>query len=226
MSRHNDNPIDDYVRRAVGVDEEDVASVWSASEAKQALLQEITTMNPQPSQAATAKRTRLPRRRLVPVVVAAVLVLSAVGVAANTLFTQSSFDDTEYISGREVGRAIDEIGADVPLPPGGSFDAVRETAVATGSQSRAGIAGMLGFNAACQWYAHWYDAHTTGQDAVAASTVDVLRQVPTWTPLTDVDGGGVAQLFRDLADEAAEGNAEAVSTFLNTNCGPDSGWHR
>lgn len=44
MTRDDEHPIDEFVRRAVGVDEEDVASTWSASEAKQALLQEITTM--------------------------------------------------------------------------------------------------------------------------------------------------------------------------------------
>lgn len=225
MTPDHEHPIDDFVRRAVGVNEERVASTWSASETKQALLQEITAMIPQPTETASSTKARLPRRRLVTFVAVAVLALSAVGVGASTLFTQSTFDDNEYLSGNEVRRAIDEIGAGVPLPSGGSFDSVRRTAVAAGSQSRAGIAGMLGFNAACQWYAHWYHAHTAGQDDVAASTVDILRQVPTWAPIADVDGGGVVQLFRELADDAAREDAGAVRSFLNTNCGPDSGWH-
>lgn len=46
MTHDHEHPIDDFVRRAVGVDEEKVTAAWSASRAKQALLQEITSMPP------------------------------------------------------------------------------------------------------------------------------------------------------------------------------------
>lgn len=42
MSRRDEHPLDDFVRRAVYVRDEDVANSWSGSDAAEALLQEIT----------------------------------------------------------------------------------------------------------------------------------------------------------------------------------------
>lgn len=57
MTRHTDEHLDDLVRRAVGVDDEEVAAAWSDSEAKTALLQEITAMPTSPPTTDTAPQT-------------------------------------------------------------------------------------------------------------------------------------------------------------------------
>ena len=89
MSRDNEHPTDDFVRRAVGVDDEAVASTWSASEAKKALFQEITAM---PTEAPDCQptRQRFTVRRLA--LVAAVGVMT-VGTAVMAVAERGPFDD-------------------------------------------------------------------------------------------------------------------------------------
>lgn len=89
MSRDNEHPVDDFVRRAVGVDDQAVASTWSASEAKKALLQEITAM---PTEAPDYQptRQRFTFRRLA--VVGAVGVMT-LGTGVMAVAERGPFDD-------------------------------------------------------------------------------------------------------------------------------------
>lgn len=227
MMRHHDRTFD-AIGRLDPIDGARLSASWEESDAKQALAQEITAMPPTTRPVTDPTPTvRIPRRRLVVVTAVAVLMFSAVGVGANGLFSRTSYDDTRQIPARDIPAAIDRIGADVPLPPGGNFERLKVVAKQGGAQSERGLAGTLAFNAACQWYAHWYDTHTGGQPAAAASAVETMRQMPTWTPVADVDEGAdeVVPLLQGVTTAAQQGRDDTVRRFLNTNCGPDSGWH-
>lgn len=91
MTHDREHPVDDLVRRAVGIDEDAVASEWSASEAKQALLQEITAM-PTDTELTEPRsvRSRLTARRLI--VVAAVATMT-VATAVMAVADRGPFDD-------------------------------------------------------------------------------------------------------------------------------------
>lgn len=83
MTRRDEHPLDDLVRRAVRVRDEDVADAWSGSDAAEALLQEMT-MTPHDTTGQTVtERTHRPVRRATASAVLAGLLAAAVLLVAS-----------------------------------------------------------------------------------------------------------------------------------------------
>jgi hypothetical protein len=82
VNRRDEHPLDDYVRRATHVRDEDVADAWSGSDAEQALIQDIT-MTPSDTTSSTDHRTaHAPARRFT-----AAAILAGVAAAAALVVT-------------------------------------------------------------------------------------------------------------------------------------------
>ena len=88
VTHDREHPIDDLVRRAAGVDEDAVAARWAGSEAKQALLQEITAMSSGTDLTQhRASRPGLTTRRLVVAAIVATMTIGSVTAAVASLMT-------------------------------------------------------------------------------------------------------------------------------------------
>lgn len=174
-----------------------------------------------------SSRVRGARRgRLVPLAAVAIVVLGAAGAGASGLFRSTLFDNNVTVAPSDAVAAVDRLGADVPLPPGGGFDRLKATLSREPlEQSERGFGGMLAFNAACQWAAYWYYSSVDGDAEGARSAAAALGDVGSWVPLSSVDGGGVLAAWAATAASAAGGDVAAVRRDLDSNCGPDAGWH-
>ena len=80
----------------------------------------------------------------------------------------------------------------------------------------AGIRGKFAFDSMCAWQGYWLEAHRNGDAAKEATAVKVLRAIPTWKAITDVDSGSA--LYATFAADAAKGNAGPIQYFWNVNC--------
>jgi hypothetical protein len=117
----------------------------------------------------------------------------------------------------ETARVVaDAVGAAIPLPAGGTFNGVRWE-VAGGVFSRTEIAGILQYNASCQWLRAWRDGREQG------TSEQVLADVPAWPAWrfaetavvlakvsADVRAGGGESASAVLADCDASHEREAV----------------
>lgn len=92
MTRHNEHPLDDLVRRAVHVRDEDVANSWSGSDAEQALLQEIIMTPHDQARPATRDGRFAPGGRTVRTAAFAGAVLAAISVGVVALPALSGGD--------------------------------------------------------------------------------------------------------------------------------------
>ncbi len=156
----------------------------------------------------------LPRKRLVPVIAAAVLLLSAVGVGAAGRFMNSEFDDGSAVPPARTVEVIDRYAAEVPLPPAGTFDALKQSVAENPAwQDENGIAEMVAFNAACQWYRHWTSTRERGDVAEADRALTTVKELPNWRHLQDV-----RTLIAKYSNAAAQGDVEAVNYFISVNC--------
>jgi hypothetical protein len=79
----------------------------------------------------------------------------------------------EPIAARDARAVADEHAAVVPLPAGGTFNGIRWEQV-QGVVTHAEIAGVLEYNAVCQWLRAWRD----GREGEAAPRV--LALMPAW----------------------------------------------
>jgi hypothetical protein len=106
---------------------------------------------------------------------------------------------------------LTELGANVPLPPGATFDdfIARRTKQA-GVESEDGLRGTLEFAAACQWTAYWLDAQRSGDGAAMADAQAALDAVPNRPALVAPDGGGVVEMWRRIAEATRAGDRAKV----------------
>jgi hypothetical protein len=98
----------------------------------------------------------------------------------------SSLDVSDYYA--TSGAASDEarrLAESVPLPEGGNFNGIRWDEL--GGVSRAGIKGLLLFNAACQWAR----AQDDGREPTKARLI--LDEVPRWPTLRQGDRNAFAR---------------------------------
>ena len=98
----------------------------------------------------------------------------------------------------------DEVAREIPLPEGGTFSGVRWEA-AGGVFSRAEIAGVLQYNASCQWLRAWRD----GREASVSERV--LADVPSWPALR---GAEATAMLAQIAAETRAGGGRAVTDAL------------
>jgi hypothetical protein len=159
--------------------------------------------------------TRRPRRRRA---LAALCVIGLVGAgtgvaAANGLFARTGKQATGGEDGTgEVIRVdapdapavVAELGAGVPLPPGVSIDDVTAPFLAgePTEQSESGLQASIEFVAACKWATYWLDSNAAGDATAMADAQAVLDAVPSWSALVAADGGGVIDVWRNIAEAA------------------------
>lgn len=186
---------------------------------------------------ATLRRRSPPRKRRRKVLLAA-----AGGVLAATAFAPAAADwvgartgwfgdagmtenDTgEFLdlSSPEIADIARQLGARYPLPPGGSYDdaiaRLRPTDGETHLMQESGVEAFMAGDAACQWERAWLAADASGDAAAARRAVAVLREVPTWDVIVASDGGGVVELWTEVADAAARGDRSVVERDVELNC--------
>jgi len=116
------------------------------------------------------------------------------------------------------------LSSDATLPPGMTRDELVERIIAQ-STANPGLTQEIGLRrtyemiAHCGWMAEWQRAtRDADTDAVRLATAE-LQAATEWRALVATDGGGIMDLYRDVAEFAAAGDAEALSSSpLNRDC--------
>ncbi|HEX5596168.1 MAG TPA: hypothetical protein VFX61_09170 [Micromonosporaceae bacterium] len=112
---------------------------------------------------------------------------------------------------------------DLPLPVNESFTPAVDLLIKNYGNERAviqvtAVRSHYASYAACSWEAEWLAAHTEADRDRMDRAVEVLRSVPSWPAIVAVDGGGVRELHRDIAEAAARGDDAVVRRDLDINC--------
>lgn len=161
---------------------------------------------------------RAPRRtaRRTLAVAIGVFVVATAGIAgAVTLLLPTELDLSTEIFPEDRVEAIARLGAGIPLPPGGSFDALVDV---DWTEDERGLAGTLAFNAWCQWTGRWIEGALNDDPGQQKESLAVMQDVPTWPQLVEVDGGGVIAGLTGIANAAQGGDLGTVATHYQTNC--------
>jgi hypothetical protein len=225
VTRDNEHPIDDFVRRAVGVDEIEVASVWSASVAKQALLQEITSMSPTTTrEPQTNTRPTLRRgwlRRLPALAGVAAVIAAALLVGPALLLTPDAPSPAELmLSYESTDRSLSDVLLQAAAAAG---SAPAEDAQAT--TWRVETWAMTGGNAPAQmrpevrqWWRTPDGLYYRAQSGDPLEVGDELRDLPD-----DVDGELVsaADPYGELAARLPSDPQEAADFLAARATNPD-----
>lgn len=144
------------------------------------------------------------------------LVLTSASIAtAVTILEQTESDPYSEVLPQDRGAAIERLGADIALPPGGSFDALVDV---DWTEDERGLAGTLAFNAWCQWTGQWIDAQVAGDSESSRKALSVMEGVPSWPQLVAVDAGGVVAGLTGVAAAAGAEDIDTVVTNYQTNC--------
>jgi hypothetical protein len=160
------------------------------------------------------RRARLRGLRTVPVAVT-ILVL-ATAAAAGATWLRSEWNPATEILPEDRAEAIARLGADIPLPPGGNFDALIE---ADYTEDEEGMAGTLAFHAWCQWTGNWLDGVMLDEPLWMDDALVVMTEVPSWRQISSPDStGDVARGLAAIAAAAAEGDIEPVVQHYGVNC--------
>lgn len=116
------------------------------------------------------------------------------------------------------------LSSDATLPPGMDHDELVERIIAQ-STANPGLTQEVGFRrtyemiAHCGWMAEWQRATRGGDTEAANRAVEELQAATEWGALVATDGGGIMDLYRDVAESAAAGDAQAVAASpLNRDC--------
>lgn len=173
-------------------------------ELRKTVLTEIT------EQSSAAHR----RLRAIPATVL-ILVFATATAAGAAIFLRQEFDPSTEVLQAERAEAIARLGADIPLPPGGSFDALLEVDY---TEDEKGLAASLAFNAWCQWTGLWLQGALDQEPNKSAEALAVMEEVPSWPQLTEVDGGGVIAGLEAVVAFARGGDVDDVALHYATNC--------
>ena len=234
----NDHDLQDLLVSAAPVTDEKIASarLGSTADAMRGAIM-ATTEIPTIEGARGAGQRRHRRRSTKAVVVATVAAVLIGGTAAAAVLVEArtgrfgmggqTEDGTgEFIRLDASGAAeiVDELGKDIPLPPGGNFDRLKSTMLKADpdghgvEMSESGIVGTLAFNAACQWTGYWLDGYERGDEKQKAEALAVLDEIPSWPALVASDGGGVVSQLRLRADAARQNNPSLFMQDYKINC--------
>ena len=221
--KDRDELLDELVGALARVRDEEIASS-GASKAGKALLEQITSMPyAEPGAAKSSRARRGPaggrRIRAVTLIAAAVFLVGGVAGAYGVLTQRPPVlesDPKTQVTTTEQLAEFNRFARGIPLPPGGSFDALKESIRASAaSMDERGFMGMIAYNAACQWYGYWLAGHDTGDRRQMAHALETIQEIPDWPKL---EGGRTA---RRLARAAAAGDAGPVREHWTINCYSD-----
>jgi hypothetical protein len=208
------DPLDELVGALARISDDDLASP-SESKPAAALFEEIVrTHDPRtniPLATARGERSGRHRVRTIALLSAAVLVLGMAG----------SYATSQLLSPHEQLTAVPRLARDIPLPPGGNFDAVLGAiSDVQPQQEEAGLAGGLAFAAACQWYGYWLDGFNRGDAAQMSAALRTIDEIPTWPQLVEVGSGpgGTVNDLKRLAATTDSGSPDPVRQFITANC--------
>lgn len=116
------------------------------------------------------------------------------------------------------------LSSDATLPPGMNHDELVERIIAQ-STANQGLTQEVGFRrtyemiAHCGWMAEWQQATRDGDTEAANRAVEELQAATEWGALVATDGGGIMDMYRDVAESAAAGDTRAVAASpLNRDC--------
>jgi len=100
----------------------------------------------------------------------------------------------------------------IPLPPGGSFDAIDWTAAAAqGGDSDGGIQGVLEYQASCQWYVYAL-ANASPTDALM-----VISTIAKW-PTFRINPANKAATAANVAAAFSAGDTQVARDQVAANC--------
>lgn len=105
-------------------------------------------------------------------------------------------------------------GDDIPLPPGGTWDALSENVQQNpASMEETGFLDMMAYHASCQWYRYYLSALSGDDRDAAGEALEVINQIPNWPQF---QGGSV--VFSEIAAEANLGATDKMRAQVATNC--------
>lgn len=146
-------------------------------------------------------------------------VAAAGGIALGSGFFDSP-DSTESISGEEYVNVaseqfpavFDAAAKAYPLPPGETYDEVRQNVLGTGGLIQvSGLRGQLALYSGCRWAVEYAEA--TPQSAESAAAVQALANVADSPDLAAIDGGGIVSQVSMVSEAAANGDQSTVANY-------------
>lgn len=192
-------------------------------------------------EATAGEHPRQPKRTVAAIAIVGTLIVGGAALPAaaqelGTFLAQTGWlppPSSEVITGSEVidTSAPDfpeylraSLSSDATLPPGINHDELIERIIAQ-STANPGLTQEVGFRrtyemiAHCGWMAEWQQATRDGDTEAANRAVVELQAATEWRALVATDGGGIMDLYRDVAESAAAGDARAVAASpLNRDC--------
>lgn len=228
----NDRELHELLVSVAPVTHEDVAAARlgaTAEEVRGAIVAGDYTLETSTGEA-DAPRRRRRRRSARMVIVATTAAVLIGGTAAATVLVEartgrfglgprSEDGSGEFIRLDAPGSAgiVNELGADIPLPPGGTFERLKSTLLRPDrdghgvEMTESGIVSTLSYDAACQWTGYWLDGHERNDERQKAAAQAMLDRIPTWPAIVSSDGGGVVD---QLVRRAEGARADDPSRFL------------
>ncbi|HUR79076.1 MAG TPA: hypothetical protein VMZ22_14095 [Acidimicrobiales bacterium] len=133
--------------------------------------------------------------------------------------------DTELVHGSELLNISDpaivdvvrQEAANVPLPPGASYEALlRRYPVAEPSlEQREGLRSGIEYFAQCRWYEHWL----AGDAATRASDAKTIANFVHWSFMHRFAPGDPGpQMTREMLAQVQRGEETLVRQFVSANC--------
>ncbi len=237
----NDHSLDRQVASLAPITDEDIKSASLATTAAQLRTDIMKTPVPPPlGREVQAQRPERTARRRRPARVAALaalvaLAMTATAAAAIVMDARTGLfgggEGTEDGSGEFIrldapgaSGIVDELGADIPLPPGGNFARLKSTFLRPSDDgagvimSESGITGVLALEAACQWTGYWLDGFHRGDSAQQAKAQQMLDEIPTWKVILASDAGGLVDQLRRRAEGARASDPARFMQDYQINC--------
>lgn len=102
----------------------------------------------------------------------------------------------------ERSAVVDEMLADVPVPPGFDRDELDEDTATNRYQVGARVSGAI----TCAWIDRWIEAKRTGDTAGLRAAVEALKSARSWKILQEIkDQGGFSEILWGIADSVVRG---------------------
>jgi hypothetical protein len=134
-------------------------------------------------------------------------------------------DTSEFLrqGSPEMAAIVENHGRDYPLPPGGSYAGVverlrRNTVDRPEVIQNTGVRALVAKESVCQWEALWLSADNVGDAERRTKAGVVLEEAAGWPIFSQVDGGGVVELRREVGSAAAAGTRAPVEQDFRINC--------
>ena len=142
---------------------------------------------------------------------------SGTEIIANSEFVDTSAPDfPEYL------RAT--FWTDATLPPGMGHESLLERIIELHT-ANPGLTQEVGFRrfyevvAQCGWMSEWRQATLRGDDNAVRIAAAQLQAAATWRGIVTTDGGGVIELYQEVASAVATGDAATVAASpLHREC--------